>query len=190
MQPIVIKQSYKQIISSKKPSLKKVTGKKEFSAIEATIKANESTTKRQLHQRKLKEFKSFKYKPSTTKNETTEPTKKTNIWQSYAGAVKENNIISRTYGNISRKSTSLKSANKKPTLLQKLERLNLTNIQHQLAKSRTRIHSKAKQNLNSIDEAIEKLEKEIQLLKQTENETKHVQVQTTLKESSKNETSN
>ena len=75
----MIKQSYKQIISSKKPSLKKVTGKKEFSAIEATIKANESTTKRQLHQRKLKEFKSFKYKPSTNKNETTEPTKKTNI---------------------------------------------------------------------------------------------------------------
>ena len=44
-------------------------------------------------------------------------------------------------------------------LLQKLERVNLTYIQHQRAKSPTRIHSKTQGNASSKDEEIENLKK-------------------------------
>ena len=68
------------IIKETETDLKKVTGKEELSAIEATIKANESTAKRHLHQGKFKKFNNLKYKPRTTKDETAERTKQlTNI---------------------------------------------------------------------------------------------------------------
>ena len=71
-----------------------------------------------------------------------------------------------------------------------MERLNLTNIQHQHVKSPTRIHSKTQQNVSSKDEEIENMKKEMQLLKQTQNESKHHQFQTTLNGSNKCETNN
>ena len=131
------------VIKETETDLKKVTEKDEFSAIEATIKTNASTAKRQLHQRKFKKFNSLKYKPRVTKDETTEPTnQKNNIRQSYTSTVIGNNITSRIYRNISRKSSNINIDNERAALLQKLERLNPTNIQHQHANSPTRNHSK------------------------------------------------
>ena len=52
--------------------MKKETEQEEFHAIETTRKANNSTTKCQLHIRKLKKFNNLKYKPRATKDETTE----------------------------------------------------------------------------------------------------------------------
>ena len=147
-------------IKETETELKKVTEKNKFSAIEATTKANESTSKCQLHQRKLKKFYSLKYKPQATKDKTTEPIKQQiNIRRSYANAVKGNNNNSRTHGNISRKSSNINIANERPTWLQKLERLCPSNIQHQRAKSPTRIHSKTQYNVSSKDEEIENLKK-------------------------------
>ena len=68
-------------------------------------------------------------------------------------------------------------------------RLNPANIQDQRAQSPTRIHSKTQQNVTSKDGKIGNLKKEIELLKQTQNENKR-QFQTTLNENNKNETNN
>ena len=73
--------------------------------------------------------------------------------------VKGNNQTSSTYGNISRKIRDINIANERPTLLQRLERLNPTNIQHQHAKAPTGIHSKTQQNVSLKDEEIENLKK-------------------------------
>ena len=62
-------------IRETKTDLKSVTAKEEYFQIQETIKTNEAKTKRLLHQRKFKMFKSLKYKPETTREETVQPTK-------------------------------------------------------------------------------------------------------------------
>ena len=107
----MINQSHEQMMLLKKQKLtlkKKKTEKDKFFVIEAFINANKSTTKHQARQKKFKNVNSLKYKPLATKSRTTEPTKQQNsIRQLYTNAVKESNITSRTYGNISRKSSNI-----------------------------------------------------------------------------------